>query len=83
MSERDNPNEMISSRAMMIMANFTDAANSEECGEVWESWPLTQEEALREGTLVVFKVFPSVGNFFMVLNDLITVRHGYSIQTWG
>lgn len=44
------------------------------CDEVWASWPAVQEAAVEKGTVVMFGLFPAVGNIFIVLENLIKVE---------
>lgn len=44
------------------------------CKDVWASWPSIQEKGLADGNVIVFKIFASVGNLFIVLQRMISVR---------
>lgn len=55
----------------------TDAfirVTGEECNHIWTSWPAIQEASLARGTILVFDVFPSVGNLFIILHLVVKVR---------
>ncbi|CAN0174499.1 unnamed protein product, partial [Ectocarpus sp. 6 AP-2014] len=41
------------------------------CDPMWTSWPAVQEVAIASGTVLVFHIFASVGNLFMILHSVI------------
>ncbi|CAM9203762.1 unnamed protein product [Ectocarpus sp. 13 AM-2016] len=43
----------------------------DDCDTVWTSWPEVQEAAIARGTVLVFDIFPSVGNLFITLRSVI------------
>lgn len=46
------------------------------CKEHWSLWPKVQERGLEQNNVIVFSIFSSVGNLFIVLHRLIPVRGG-------
>ncbi|CAB1118918.1 unnamed protein product [Ectocarpus sp. CCAP 1310/34] len=47
------------------------STTDDDCDSTWSSWPSVQEAAVARGTVVVFNVFPSVGNMFVILHNII------------
>ncbi|CAM9873547.1 unnamed protein product [Ectocarpus sp. 12 AP-2014] len=45
----------------------------DDCDAVWASWPAVQETAITEGSVLVFDIFPSVGNLFVALHSIVKV----------
>lgn len=37
-------------------------------------WPAVHEKAISDGTFLIFDVFPSIGNLFLAVQDLLQVR---------
>ncbi|CAM9205438.1 unnamed protein product [Ectocarpus sp. 12 AP-2014] len=48
----------------------------DDCDAVWASWPAVQETAITEGSVLVFDIFPSVGNLFVALHSIVKVKFG-------
>lgn len=46
----------------------------DQCDLSWASWPAMNEAALANGTLLMFDLFPSVGNVLMVLGYVVQVN---------
>lgn len=44
------------------------------CHELWLTWPNVQDRGLRDSNVIVFRIFSSVGNLFIALTGLISVR---------
>lgn len=49
-------------------------APNDICQEFWLLWPAVNEKAISDGTFLIFDVFPSIGNLFLALKDLLQVR---------
>lgn len=49
------------------------------CDEIWTTWPDIQEMGLAGGNALIFRVFPSVGNVFMVLDSAISVKQALAL----
>lgn len=45
--------------------------SSEECDDRWASWPVIQEEGLATGNVLLFRVFNSIGNLFIVMEHIV------------
>lgn len=46
----------------------------QQCDEAWRAWPSMQDSAISEGNVMVFQLFASVGNLFIMLSNAIQVR---------
>ena len=44
------------------------------CDERWTPWPAIQKSAVASGNVLLFRIFPSIGNLFLVLEQLMQVR---------
>lgn len=53
--------------------HFVNAPDS-SCDDVWTTWRDVQEHGLASENVVVFKIFPSVGNLFVLLDAAISVN---------
>ncbi len=49
---------------------------SGNCKELWTSWPEQHNAAIENGTILLFRVFSSVGNLFITLRHLMKVIDG-------
>lgn len=49
-------------------------APTEECSTFWSLWPAVHDNAMSDGTFLIFDIFPSVGNLFMTFGDMLKVR---------
>lgn len=45
------------------------------CDERWTSWPAMHESALAGDNVLVYQIFPAVGNLFLTLTEMVQV-HG-------
>ncbi|CAM9261505.1 unnamed protein product [Ectocarpus sp. 13 AM-2016] len=52
-------------------ADFFVRTTDDDCDAIWTSWPAVQETAIARGTVLVFDVFPSIGNLFITLHRII------------
>ncbi|CAM9095195.1 unnamed protein product [Scytosiphon promiscuus] len=69
--EGANENEQVvdvERRSDLFVSNADD-----RCDAMWTSWPAVHETAIDRGTFLVFKLFPSIGNLFNTLNDVLKI----------
>lgn len=52
---------------------FVRTTDSHPCDERWTSWPAIQESAVVGGNVLLFEIFPSVGNLFLTLAEMVQV----------
>ncbi|CAM9634372.1 unnamed protein product, partial [Hapterophycus canaliculatus] len=45
----------------------------DRCDSMWTSWPAVQKAAIARGTFLVFNLFPSIGNLFNTLHDIVKI----------
>ena len=55
--------------------DFIHTLGTTSCHEVWTSWPAVHKSAMNTGTVLMFRVFPSIGNLFITLGKIIKVIH--------
>eukprot|EP00752_Nemacystus_decipiens_P012206 g10821.t1 len=48
-------------------------SQGQECDERWTSWPAVQASALATGNILLFQIFPSIGNLFLTLETMMQV----------
>ncbi|CAM9366398.1 unnamed protein product [Choristocarpus tenellus] len=52
---------------------------SSGCDPTWGSWPSVQDHGLINSQVIVFTVFPRVGNLFIALHDIIEISFNLGI----
>lgn len=59
------------------------SAPGSKCNGIWTTWPVIQENGLTGHNVLVFRIFPSVGNLFIVLESAISVNERfYKPEHW-
>lgn len=73
----DSPNHSLQAKNPETIGprlNTLMHAKGTECDMEWESWGAVHSAGILNGNVIVYSIFTSVGNMFIVLKDLITVR---------
>ena len=65
----------------LLNVNFIKSTESSVCSGTWKSWPSDSARALESENIIVFRLFPAIGNLFLSLRRLIWVssRHRYRL----
>ncbi|CAM9748754.1 unnamed protein product [Ascophyllum nodosum] len=59
----------------LLNVNFIKSTESSVCSDTWKSWPSDSARALESENIIVFRLFPAIGNLFLSLRRLIWVSN--------
>ena len=55
-------------------------SQSQACDDRWTPWPAIQKSAVASGNVLLYRIFPSIGNLFLVLEQLMQVRFLFVVR---